>query len=784
MHWSTFLHRLQRSEVKFLRHFALFIVLINTLWLGLPVQAESVTLNMDLFEPLMLETEEAYVYVTSFGNYSFSKQDGTYAFTYLDGTKLCPSVKFILQHLIGDSWEGLEQKYLSLRGLSNDHFAFSINVLNQTRLMGVLDVDCAFSRASPPKMTVKFRELEECQPFRLVFKVTVPQAWRYFEDGQIIEMTQTEYKLRGKTVRLYNQSDMRTPLRLLIDWSDFGTADCLLKGSTVRVIFPTNQKEVDPSTIAETVVSWTVNTASQRKMFFAQGRWFVAYRDKLDIWGYYVFKTSTDGESWSESNNMGQDADKEFSWCYDSNNNTVHYVSLEEDRADLYYRAGHPQTDGTIDWLDSLQKIVDTTDDLYQIGIATDSNGFPFVIYFLRVSAQNCMINVTKSSWNNGSWSTEFDVKLSQGSIEFEENQIVSMSDAKMYAIFYNETYHCYQGKLWNSTAWEALENCTDYQSGVGLGLSSVAIDDTVHLAFNDDQHGVGYVQRDNVTGWSTETTIFDEGLIYKNYPAMCKLGSDLMVFWIQDKTIYSRKYVSGVWQDIESQVMDAFLIANSANTVYDASNNRLGFMYRETAGSTLLKFWERESIVISLSASPSQLDTGQQATISWTLTYVNGTEVSSYTLNITRDETLILQDSSQSSWTDIFGTAGVHSYTCSGVTDGTFTSFEANSVSVEWTGEETKGTGGREPFEELEDVGRTVGQALAETGLYWLAGFVVLIIIGGVYASTKTQKVSRQARGQRGKRSASPRGHTGGRQAQPRGVSRKRKRDARGRFA
>jgi len=782
-----FLYRLIKTGPFF--HIAGLLVLFQ-LMLVLPVQAESVSLNMDLFEPCVLETEDKYVYVTSVGNYSFSKEDGSYKYHWVNGSLLCPSVKFDVQYLAGDSWEDFDQEYFSLRGLSNEHFAFSVNVLNSSRLMGVLDVDCLFYRDKAPKLTARFREIEPCKPYRLVFKVTVPQAWRYFIDaGNLRQITSTAYLMRAKRVRVLNIEDVDSSFKLLIDWRDFGDADCVLRGSTVRVLFPVNVEAVDPTTVAETSHGLATAWSCQRNLFWAQDRWFASWQNSTGTQEHVVYSSSTDGASWASPAEVSAKTKREHSVFY--NGTYASFAFVKHPLRDFYFRAGEPQADGSFIWLDTEQTVltdVAGTENKY-VGIATDSSGYPFIVYThtnLSASPDTYELRVIKSAWNNGSWSTEFNTKLSDLDGK-AEGQIVPLTTGKMYALY--QSGGVLKGQLWNGTAWETEETCTT-ANYLGTGISSVAINDNLHVVFLEaSTYDIQYVKRDASTGWASETLLFD-GEINENYPVISKSGNNLVVFWESQDTIYSKRYSDG-WQDTESLCSDNEISTRCLSSMYEADTGRLAVLYTKGSSSPYsVVFCEYSALIVTLSASPEELETGQQTTISWTVKWLNGTEVSSYILNITRDGILILQDSSASSLVDKFGSAGTHSYTCSGIQAGSEDSFASNTVSVEWTGEETKGegtegTGAGSFSDQISQVVDTVKKGLAETGLYWLIGCVAVIVIGGVYAGTKTKKVSRQARGTTGGgRSASPRGHTGGRQAQPRGVPKKRRRDPKGRFA
>lgn len=85
----------------------------------------------------------------------------------------------------------------------------------------------------------------------------------------------------------------------------------------------------------------------------------------------------------------------------------------------------------------------------------------------------------------------------------------------------------------------------------------------------------------------------------------------------------------------------------------------------------------------------------------------------------------------------------------------------------------ERKGSGGdEETTDVVEDVVETVKGDIAQRGLYYLTGFIILIAIGGIYASSKKQKLSRKAKGK-----------AGGKTQNLTGTPKKKSRDARGRF-
>ena len=95
----------------------------------------------------------------------------------------------------------------------------------------------------------------------------------------------------------------------------------------------------------------------------------------------------------------------------------------------------------------------------------------------------------------------------------------------------------------------------------------------------------------------------------------------------------------------------------------------------------------------------------------------------------------------------------------------------EEEDEETKGTGEEGTGTGGGDTL--FVEAGKAVSWVLSKTGLYLLGGSLIVVVAGGVYAGTKTKRVSRKARGKTG----------GGGSHTPKGTPKKRRRDARGRF-
>jgi len=400
----------------------LFVVMATTFLVSTP-KVESATTVWKESEsvPYVVDYPTNYTYVTIYGNYSFSKVDGSYQYIHKSGEILASSVRFIIQFLdVYGSWEDLTLTDISFPIVENTKLIFALNVKNGTVTVGNVEVTAEFWKNKTPKLSCLFTKNEYWQnaDFRILFKVTVPQAWEYFYDHEKHEVScfkNVEIEIVRKKVFVINTSTLPYKLALLVDWEDFGTTKAILKGSTITVTFPVNIAQIDPTTIGTSTASTATWLSFQRKTFYANSRFWVFYFNGTHI----VYRTSTDGETWtSETVIRVASYGYQFSVWFDGT--YLHYAFAEilggaNRGGALYYRRGTPNSDGSITWSASEQTVMGSRTDIdYQEAfVAVDSAGCPWIGYSRIYGLTNDQW-VTKSATNDGTWvnATGFPTQL------------------------------------------------------------------------------------------------------------------------------------------------------------------------------------------------------------------------------------------------------------------------------------------------------------------------------------------------------------------------------------
>jgi len=524
--------------------------------------------------PKVYETAYNYTYVTSFGNYTFDKQTGAFQYTFVNGTVLAPSVRFILQFNASGSWEDFNLTTPVFTIVSDDELRFLQNVMNHSINLRYIIVSAVFSNESAPKLSLTYDVPAQANfTFRVVFKVTVPQAWEYLIDktGQYTQIPKNKpLSLTTDKVRIIKNPEASL-LRLLVDWSDYGETEVLLKGSTITVIFPEGKKQVDPTVIGESSQRDPIGYQFQRKLWYMAGRYWVFYSDGSKI----VYKHSKTGNSgnWSDPITVRTGVDNGFYFSITFNGTYLHYALAGGQDNPLRYRMGTPLSNGTIVWADSEQNILNPTSFgiLHRPSITTDSNGYPIIGYTNQTASQDTYPFVVKSDQNNGTWNTAsgYPYQLSTTSDVYWQTLVVPLTSGDFY-VFYVRDGKPIRGKL-NNGSWQSEESTTNsiFESG---DFCAVNINSDIHLVWvNKTTYEIVYAKRDSSTGWQTEISLGPGR--FRSPPTITADGSDLYVFWEVLGVYYFKGFVNNQWDDTITWF----------TTTYGARLRSLNSFYRST---------------------------------------------------------------------------------------------------------------------------------------------------------------------------------------------------------
>ncbi|MEM2147952.1 MAG: hypothetical protein QXJ94_05045 [Candidatus Bathyarchaeia archaeon] len=341
----------------------------------------------------------------------------------------------------------------------------------------------------------------------------------------------------------------------------------------------------------------------QRKAFYANGRFWVFYANTAT--GNLVYRTSTDGVSWSSENvirtgDYGPHVSVFFDGTY------VHYAATRYG-TQIYYRRGVPNSDGSIAWSASEQTVSTTYNKASNPHIGVDSDGYVWIGYRELVNSKRCPF-IIKSGNNDGTWGTTpsgFPYQLSTVEKDSWAVSPIPLTNGKMAIVFtghntgsYGEPIHV---KTWDGSQWrsEATTVSGAYHS---MFHSAVAEGDDVHIVFMRYSSGnpldivyAKYVYGTNSFG--TEVTLQsgipqkDDGTDYCA-PTITRAGSELYVFWgfyPEFAHIYYRRWNGSAWEDRVDwidETSDGFPPDHTWSSFYTSYNGYIGTLYLTKSAS------------------------------------------------------------------------------------------------------------------------------------------------------------------------------------------------------
>ncbi len=345
-----------------------------------------------------------------------------------------------------------------------------------------------------------------------------------------------------------------------------------------------------PSVVDTTSDGYATVYPSQRKTFFANGRFWVFYSKSACL----TYKTSTDGTNWSAETQIAQ--------CGTGDHLAIHfdgtYVHYAYAWNGLFYRRGLPNANGTITWSSYNPRVVQFVGGTPTI--AVDSDGYPFISYYTGAS-----YSVIKSALNNGTWSTAtgfpYSITSSTGVT------LVPLSSGKIYVLYVSGT--SLFGQLWNGSSWGNPETITNSISSAQFSV--VTKGDVIHIVYRSATYlgdnelseplyriTIKYVNRTAI--WSFPQDVYSWIKIYY----YCSLeptltvdtsSGDLYCFWSSVPTenhIFYKKCVSGTWDALVTDwITDTLRYDFVVSSFYRTGGGRIGVIWLTEYPEQNIKF-------------------------------------------------------------------------------------------------------------------------------------------------------------------------------------------------
>lgn len=349
-----------------------------------------------------------------------------------------------------------------------------------------------------------------------------------------------------------NTTTWRGQIARLISILSGAIATLVLLAGSVR---GTEQEEIVRSLVSPTSASngWAVNYPKQRKVFRMSGLIWVFYSDGTNG----VFRTSTDGMTWSAPTIFGAGGHfgHRFGGWFDGV--YFHYALCTSALgADVYYRRGKPNRDGTMAWSAPLQVAHDTPQDMNAMypKIIVDANGCPWISFMQLVyqvpNTPPYYAMVLKAATNDGTWTTapSFPFTLVHKIVEGYPDPVGAPLNNGKTLWFYNtyvDDQYVYAARCWNGTAWEDEELVVSPGSSYSF-FNVVGDGDDVHVV-----HGNGaifYQKRAHDAGWSQPFAVDSNA---SGHTSITRVGPDhVIVTWLDlsRNSVQFRELAEGIW--------------------------------------------------------------------------------------------------------------------------------------------------------------------------------------------------------------------------------------------
>lgn len=313
------------------------------------------------------------------------------------------------------------------------------------------------------------------------------------------------------------------------------------------------------STLINTSASNTaLDTTQQRKLFYAQGRYWLFYFNNTNI----VYTSSTDGTTWTLSTSwrVAASAGNDFSvW-----ENETHAFYVIRDGNNLNYSRGSISSGGTISF-DAESVAVYTNGMQVRPVIAVDTAGYAWITYVAINDTSYWVPYITKNAnANSSTWAndTGFPYQHPVGSYNGGNSSnwavgIIPMTSSKVMAMYASYGLN-FNTQKWNGTTWASVVT-------VGAGppttapaasvFSASANGDTIHLAkkrYGGGFTGGTFYHYYNGTNWGSEwqldnSSSFPPQLTYSPITNLAYIfyanGTQNITYATTNGTIFTRNF-------------------------------------------------------------------------------------------------------------------------------------------------------------------------------------------------------------------------------------------------
>ena len=271
---------------------------------------------------------------------------------------------------------------------------------------------------------------------------------------------------------------------------------------------PVVKADINFISVDNSVIHDSIRTTEQHHTFWDLNRYWIFYFNTTYINYRTVFRNGTVSQeyalrAWTHG--------KSFSiW----NNSTSHEISYVWSDAALYqsgvyYRKGILQNNNTISWVAAEQTVIppSATFAYYQVNIAVDSEGYPWVCYFRGIYGGSDWFTVVKSSSKDGTWTnaTGFPNELWES---VSHGSLLPLTDGKMYVV---ATWHGHNplGWLWNGASFG--NNETIMSQTTDGDHSVTAVGNTIYFAALNDSSYVVLAHRPADGSWVEDGALWTD---------------------------------------------------------------------------------------------------------------------------------------------------------------------------------------------------------------------------------------------------------------------------------